>query len=167
MSILRGWSVGANACRVRADWIGMPEIVLFPWSEPDRPAWNPLTEEVENKWRLAAPDRCLKNWAYLGMPPRTATPVLRSPDAVAFRIDEDKVTLCDLRTDKVYGLEGVGADMWRALAAYGDLDAAADYLLARFDADASMLCADLRSFANDLLATGLLEPASTPEDVTQ
>ena len=98
-------------------WIGMPEIVLFPWSEPDRPAWNPLTEEVENKWRLAAPDRCLKNWAYLGMPPRTATPALRSPDAVAFRIDEDKVTLCDLRRDKVYGLEGVGADMWRALAA--------------------------------------------------
>jgi hypothetical protein len=146
-------------------WIGVPEIVLFPWNEPDRPAWNPLTEEVEDDWHLAAPDRCLKNWAHLGMPPRIVTPTLRSPDAVAFSLKEGKVTLCDLRTEEVYGAEGVGADMWRALAAYGDLDVAADYLLSRYQVGETQLRSDLRAFACELLAKGLLERVNEPSDI--
>ncbi len=144
-------------------WIGLPELVIFPWNEPDRPVWNPLTEELEDNWRLTAPDRCLKNWARLGAPPSTeAQPTLRSPDAVAFSVGNGKVILCDLQTEQVYGLEDVAADMWRALTAYGDLDVAAEYLLSQYEVDQTRLRKDLRAFADHLLAKGLLERVHEP-----
>ncbi len=143
---------------LRCYWQGLPELVILPWSEPDRPVWNPQTGQVEDDWRLAAPDRCLKNWARLGVPPREVDRVtLRSADPVAFNLAEDRVILCDLRTEQVYGLEGVAAEMWRALAAYGDLDVVAGYLLDRYDVPDSRLRADLETFVAELLAKGLLE----------
>ena len=148
-------------------WIGLPELVIFPWNEPDRPVWNPLTDEVEDSWRVTAPDRCLKNWARLGVPPSAeAQPTLRSPDEVAFNLLDGKIILCDLRTEQVYGLEDVAADMWRVLAAYGDLDVAGDYLLSQYDVDEVRLRGDLNAFANELLAKGLLEPVDEPGDAT-
>lgn len=140
-------------------WMGLPEMVIFPWSEPDRPVWNPVTQRVEEGWWLTSPDRCLKNWARLRVPPRTvARPTLRSPDGVAFHLDDDRILLCDLRTEQVYGLEGVAADMWRALVGYGDLEVSAAYLAPQYDVDEGQLRRDLRAFADELLSKGLLEP---------
>ncbi|MGC8786818.1 MAG: PqqD family protein, partial [Anaerolineae bacterium] len=146
-------------------WMGLPEMVVFPWSEPDRPVWNPEAERVEEGWWLTAPDRCLKNWARLGIPPNDqAQPTLRSPDGVAFHFDADKIVLCDLRTELVYGLEGVAADMWRALAGYGDLEVAAAYLTSLYKVDEHRLRSDLQTFVDELLAKGLLEWIDEPSD---
>lgn len=146
-------------------WMGLPEMVVFPWSEPDRPVWNPVTERVEEGWWLMPPDRCLKNWARLKVPPSAQVqPTLRSPDGVAFHFDDDKIVLCDLRTELVYGLEGVAADMWRALVGYGDLRVAAEYLLALYEVEEQRLWSDLQAFADELLSKGLLERIDEPGD---
>nr|MBC7244662.1 PqqD family peptide modification chaperone [Chloroflexota bacterium] len=149
-------------------WMGLPEMVIFPWSEPDRPVWNPVSEQVEEGWWLTAPDRCLKNWARLGVPPRAqAQPTLRSPDEVAFHFDDEKVVLCNLRTEQVYGLEGVAADMWRALVGYGDLEVAAQHLASLYEVDEQRLWSDLQTFASELLAKELLERIDEPGDTEQ
>jgi hypothetical protein len=140
-------------------WFGLPEGVAFPWSEPDHPYWNAETHTIEDDWRFTAPDRCLKNWTRLGLPPCLETRrTLRSPDAVAFRIRDDHVALYDRRSDDVYGLDGVAADMWRAVVAYGDVDKAMAFLLDRYQVQESDLRADLHRFIEDLSAGGLLEP---------
>lgn len=144
-------------------WIGISELVIFPWNEPDRPIWNPETNQVEDNWRLASPDRCLKNWGKLGLPPRQETnPTVRIPDQVAYTINQDDITLCNLDDETVYGLNSTAADIWRALAAYGDLAAAKDYLLELYDVDEAQLTADIHSLTDTLLAKGLLEPVNAP-----
>jgi hypothetical protein len=140
-------------------WIGLPELVIFPWNEPDRPVWNPETNQVEDHWRLASPDRCLKNWGKLGLPPKLdIKAVVRIPDQVAYTVQREDVTLCNLADETVYGLDGVAADIWRALAAYGDLSATRDYLLEIYAVDAERVTADIHSLVESLLAKGLLEP---------
>jgi hypothetical protein len=139
-------------------WIGIPEFVVLPWNEPDRPVWNPATGQIEDNWRLAPPNRCLKNWARLAMPAYADTqPTLRIPENVAYNLLEDQVVLYDKRNDQVYGLEGVSAAMWRALAAYGDLRIAAHHLSNQYDVDKARLQSDLNSFTNQLLDRNLLE----------
>ena len=145
----------------RLYWLGLPEIVIFPWNEPDRPAWNAETKEVEDNWRLASPDRNLKNWGKLGVPPRLGTKAaVRIPDHVAYTIQQDDVTLCNLEDEVVYGLSGPTADIWRGLAAYGDLSATRDYLLDLYEVDAKRLTADIQSLVETLFTKGLLEPVN-------
>jgi hypothetical protein len=140
-------------------WVGLSELVIFPWNEPDRPVWNPETNQVEDHWRLASPDRCLKNWGKLGLPPKLdIKAVVRIPDQVAYTVQREDVTLCNLADETVYGLDGVAADIWRALAAYGDLSATRDYLLEIYAVDAERVTADIHSLVESLLAKGLLEP---------
>jgi hypothetical protein len=140
-------------------WVGLPELVIFPWNEPDRPVWNPEINQIEDNWRLASPDKCLKNWGKLGLPPRMeTTPTVRIPDQVAYTIQQDDVTLCNLDDETVYGLSGSAADIWRGLAAYGDLAATKDYLLELYEVDEAQLTADIQSLTDTLLAKGLLEP---------
>jgi len=67
------------------------------------------------------------------------------------------VVLHDAETDKVVGLDGVAADMWRALAAYGDPEAAMDYLLAHYEVDEGVLRSDLDRFIAELVDRGLLD----------
>jgi hypothetical protein len=144
-------------------WIGLPELVIFPWNEPDRPVWNPETKRVEDNWRLASPDRCLKNWGKLGLPPRLGTKAtVRIPDQVAYTIQQVDVTLYNLADETVYGLGGPTADIWRGLAAYGDLTATRDYLLDLYDVSPERLTADIQSLVETLLAKGLLEPVNDP-----
>lgn len=146
-------------------WIGLPEMVIFPWNEPDRLAWNPETNQVENNWRLASPDRCLKNWALLGMPPRAdVKAAVRIPDPVAFSLQENDISLYNSRDDMVYGLSGVSADIWRGLAAYGDLSATRAHLLTRYEVDEARLTADIQSLVDTLFANGLLEAVDEATD---
>jgi hypothetical protein len=77
---------------------------------------------------------------------------------VAYSLTDELVTLCNLQTEQVYGLDGVGTEMWRALAAYGDTEVVAQHLLSRFDVDEVTLHRDLQAFVESLLAEGLLEP---------
>ena len=49
-------------------WVGMPDHICFPWGEPDRSFWNPVTRRMEDCWRIVPPERCLKNRLCSGRP---------------------------------------------------------------------------------------------------
>ncbi len=126
--------------------------------------WSAASDQPEDPWKLTPPDRCLRNWASLGLPAFAGVrPTLRSPDRVAYSLGRDSVLLCNLDDETVFALDGVAAAMWRALAGYGDIDAAATYLLERFEVDEEQLRNDLRSFAAELRGKGLLEAAGGPD----
>ncbi len=142
--------------RPDAYWIGLPEIVAFPWSEPDHPVWNPDTGTVDEGWRLAPPDQCLKNWAQLGLPPAPSRRTYNTAPGVAYQTGLDSILLCRLEDGAVFELQGVAADMWRALAAYGDLQASETYLLPRYQVSAADLRQDLQDFTAQLTRERLI-----------
>jgi len=55
--------------------------------------------------------------------------------------------------------EGVEADMWRTLIAYGSIDASLAYLAGRQGMNESSFRARLETFVEHLVAEGLIEPA--------
>jgi hypothetical protein len=144
-------------------WVGQSEWVCFAWNEPDFGFWNPVTESEENGWRFLPPDLCLKNRPSSGAHP---VPVQVQPQGkgtpkpsstVLFGEFEGQLAIGNLKTGESFVLEGVGADMWRAIVECGDLEEAADALLRTYDIDGATLRADLRTFVRDLLSQGLLE----------
>ena len=140
-------------------WLGQPDVVCFPWSEPDRPFWNPSSRNVESAWRFLPPHMCLKNKAELGLPPRSVSGrAWQVPTKLVVGQFDSVLWLCRLDTQQVYALDGTAADMWRALAVYGDLTTAAEYLLECYDVDKQQLDRDIAEFIEQLLAKGLLEP---------
>jgi hypothetical protein len=144
-------------------WLGLPDLVGFAWSEPDRPIWNPVSGALERGWRLLPPHSCLKARAELGPPPipvRAAT--WRVADGVVGAVQEGRIWLYSLDTDRVYSLEGIGADMWRALASWGSVEAGAAHLAGRYEASRETLRRDLESFAETLAGQRLLEAAGGP-----
>lgn len=138
-------------------WFGLHEPFSFPWSEPDLTYWNASREMYEDTWRFVAPNSCLRNWARLGLPVRSTQINWRLSQQVLYNLQVDRTTLCDLATDKVYNLHGVADKMWRAIVGYGDLTAAADYLLTQFDVSRADLSQDLKSFATKLQERGIIE----------
>lgn len=140
-------------------WIGIPERIAFPWTEPDTILFDPHSGEAVPGWRLVSPDRCLNNRRMLELPlRRDVTPELRVPDPVAFHLADERVSLCDLRSEECFSLQGPAALMWRALAAYGDVEAAAEYVTTQYDVSPAQALADTRRFAARLLELGLLVP---------
>ena len=138
-------------------WFGQPEAVAFPWNEPDSPLWNPGSGEIEQGWRLVPPHRCLGNRADLGIPPRLV--INRRwvvSDGVAIGVFEDRVHVAKLPSGEVYGFQGVAADMWCALASYGDVPAVVDHLLKVYQVDGVSLREDIERFLIELVALGLL-----------
>ena len=82
------------------------------------------------------------------------------PDVIAVEA-EDAVVLGRGDTAASFVLEGVAADMWRALAATGTRAAAGRQLSSVYDVDEASLVDDLDAFVADLHEAGLLaaEPA--------
>lgn len=142
-------------------WIGIPERIAFPWTEPDTVLWNPVTGQAEPGWRLSAPDRCLGNRRLLNLPLRPDVEgQFRVPDEIAYQLTDEGVNLCDLRTERCFGLQGTAASMWRALAAYGEAEAAAAYVSSQYAVLPAEALADTRQFLERLLALELFEPTS-------
>jgi hypothetical protein len=144
-------------------WVGQTEQVCFAWNEPDFGFWNPVTEREENGWRFVPPNLCLKNRSAsaahsvsVQFQPQGKGP-LGPSSRVLFGEFEGQVVIADLKTGESFVLEGVGADMWRVVVEYGNLEAAADALLKIYDVDGATLRADLRAFVEDLLSESLLE----------
>jgi hypothetical protein len=139
----------------------MTELIQLPWTEPDFPIWDAEREEWQSGWRLASPDRCLRNRQLLGIPNTPAAdPTWQVPDAVAFLLMEERVLLCHLDTRACLDLHGVGCAAWRALAAYGSIGPATDYLLSEYDVTRDRLQHDLSALAESLVDRGFLEPVS-------
>lgn len=140
-------------------WIGIPERIAFPWTEPDTILWHPVTGQAEPGWRLVSPDRCLGNRRLLNLPLRQdVVRQVRVPDEVAYQLTDQGVNLCDLRSERCFGLQGTAASMWRALAAYGEAEAAATYIAGQYAVLPMDALADTQQFLERLLALQLLEP---------
>lgn len=141
-------------------WLGLPDLVCFPWSEPDRPIWNPASEALEEGWRLLPPHRCLKARAGLGPPPLPVEePEWQVAAGVITLTRGERIWLYSLTTDQVHALAGTGAEMWLALATWGSIDAGVRYLAGRYEAEESTLRRDLETLAARLVESRLLEPA--------
>ncbi|MCC7040826.1 MAG: PqqD family protein [Burkholderiales bacterium] len=65
------------------------------------------------------------------------------PDTVLSTELDDEGVLLNLETGEYFGLDDVGLDFWKALAAHGEVGAARGALLARYDVAEDVLARDL------------------------
>ncbi len=160
------WAQQRERLPGRRYWLGAVEPIAFAWSEPDQVLWNERTQQLEDNWHRVSPRLCLDARVTLGIPLlEPLSGPLDVPPHVHWKIDKDEVILWHSQADQVYGLKGVAGAMWRALVAYGDLEAAVEYLLSQYDVDEARLRDDLSTFANELLAKGLLKRVDEPGDI--
>jgi hypothetical protein len=144
-------------------WIGSTEALCFPWNEPDRSFWNPITGRQEKAWKIVPPEFCSKNHPAPGITP---VPVQIQPEGkgplrpsarAVFGDLAGRIALCDLETGRCFGLEGVAAELWRALLVHGHPEAVASALQAEYDVPGEVFREDTRNFFEDLEARGLIE----------
>lgn len=88
------------------------------------------------------------------------TRVALSNDVLVQEVEGEAVLL-DLKSEQYFGLNEVGVQLWRALEANPDLDAAHRRLLDLFEVEPDRLADDLVSIIADLEKAGLVatEPA--------
>ncbi|MHC1688622.1 MAG: PqqD family protein [Methanothrix sp.] len=143
----------------RRYWIGRSEYICFAWNEPDRLFWNPVTYKVESGWHLLSPELCLKNTA-------ESIPVSIQPDAkgplcpaekILYVCHESEVLIGNMQSGESIRLDGVGADIWKAIVKSGERDEIIEMILKDYEIDETSLRADLSDFIKDLLERGLLE----------
>ncbi len=145
-------------------WFGHPQLIAFPWSEPEQILWDDEKGAVEVGWRVVSPEKCLKNRALLGPPAldREARR-FRFPVGIAFGLFENGYLVCRLENEEVYRLDNVAGAIWGAIGTLGDVDAAARHLSTVFDTDEATLASDSNSMLSRLVDAGLLERAAPAE----
>jgi coenzyme PQQ synthesis protein D (PqqD) len=82
--------------------------------------------------------------------------VLSASEYVLVRKAGDETVLLDLRTERYYGLSGVGARFWELVEARTTFGDAVDMLRSEYDVADPTLTADLVALATDLRDNGLL-----------
>lgn len=78
------------------------------------------------------------------------------PDSVLLREVADEAVILNLDSESYFGLDAVGARMWRALIDADSIQAACDLLLVEYDVEAEQLRHDLSEFIDKLLQHGLI-----------
>ncbi len=150
----------------RGYWYGDYAPFGFAWNEPDVGFRNPVTGTHEVTWSLLPPEKCLKNrvrWIPEAAriqenidgpgPIVVACGVLHADfgDTVLVgRIDQKG-------TGQTHVLDGLGAEIWRALIATGDTEPAQTALQAMHDVDAATLGREVRILSEAFFIAGLLE----------
>jgi Coenzyme PQQ synthesis protein D (PqqD) len=76
---------------------------------------------------------------------------------VVFRELGDEAVLLNLRTGSYFGLDAVGARIWRLVEQHGSLARVLDALLAEYDVESYILGRDLLELAERLCTNGLSE----------
>ncbi len=84
-----------------------------------------------------------------------ASVIERAPDQLATEV-ADEVVLLGLRNSRYFGLDGVGADVWRWLEQPMRFDALVDAVLAEYDVEQEPARVDLVAFLRELEAEGLV-----------
>jgi hypothetical protein len=82
--------------------------------------------------------------------------VARAPEQLSTEI-ADEVVLLGLRRSRYFGLEGVGATVWKCLVEPQRFDFLVDAVVREYDVDRSPAAADLTLFLRELEAEGLVE----------
>lgn len=80
-------------------------------------------------------------------------------DAVLYQELEDEVVLLNMENQQYYGLNDIGAEMWKCLLELGNVAVAGDRLCDSYETDPTVVRADLESLVRDLLSAGLLKAA--------
>ena len=143
-------------------WIGQPEHVGYPWSEPDVGVWNPVTDQEEPGWSVMPPELCLAHrstadrGALRCQLQRTPTGCVAAAEHVVHGLFGDDVVIADLAASATYGLEGPAAAIWRTLLETGDEAAAAAAVAAAYDVDPATALQDVHSLVAELRSAGLL-----------
>lgn len=84
---------------------------------------------------------------------------LKIPDQVVTRQVGDETVILNLQSGTYFGLDPVGSRFLELLEAEGALAAVIARMLEEFDVTEMQLEADLLRLADEMLASGLLEPA--------
>ncbi len=87
------------------------------------------------------------------------THVSPSPSVYA-RAFGAEIVLLDFGKGEYFGLDEVGADIWRRLEAGDDIGAAADHLAAHYAVDRDEALRDIVDLVSELRSYGLVEAAS-------
>jgi hypothetical protein len=83
------------------------------------------------------------------------------PDSVLYQELEDEAVLLNMANQQYYGLNDVGAQMWKSLAEAGSIADAENLLLGMYEIEQPKLRSDLETLVRDLLKAGLLTPADS------
>lgn len=151
----------------RCRWVGLPDHVCFPWSEPDIAIWNPVTEREELGWRIVPPSACLKNRARAGKAPERLQVqtepegAFRLPETLLYGTLDDGVVIADTDAGTAFRLEGVAAAMWHALLDHPTHEDALSTLQSTYRVNRATLHNDLKDFTQRLQQHGLLLPPVT------
>ena len=154
----------------RVYWLGRPEHLCFPWSEPDFTVWNEAEEREEPGWRIAPPEACLKNrYEFMGRRPavqvqdRSTAAVPLATGSFHAKLEGD-VILANVDTGKAVRLGGVAGELWTALLRNGRPASAADALANDYDIEAARIAADARTLLDDLRERGFLEQSTSERE---
>jgi hypothetical protein len=80
-------------------------------------------------------------------------------DSVLYQELEEEAVLLNIANQQYYGLNDVGAQMWKSLTEAGSIAAAEDRLADMYEIERPILRSDLEALVRDLLKAGLLTSA--------
>ena len=80
-------------------------------------------------------------------------------DAVLYQELEDEVVLLNMANQQYYGLNDIGAEMWKCLLESGNVATAGERLCRSYETDPTVIRADFEGLVRDLLSAGLLKAA--------
>lgn len=148
-------------------WIGQPEHLVFPWSEPEEAVWDEARETEAPALGLAPPELCLSRrargpGAEVHVLPRGRGPLVPSPELLWGSLDGVTV-IRDCERDRALALEGTAAAMWEALMAEESLERAARRVARSYDAVRERVRHDLDAFVSGLRDRGILVDAHSTD----
>jgi hypothetical protein len=82
---------------------------------------------------------------------------VRAPDHVLVRELGDEAVLLDIESEEYFGLDDIGAAMWKALTTTSSVEEAYNGLLEEFEVETTILHQDLNQFVDRLTTTRLLK----------
>ncbi len=87
----------------------------------------------------------------------TFTAKISIGDSVLYQELEDEIVLLNMANQEYYGLNDVGAEMWKSLMEAGNVAEAGDRLAAKYAVDDAVIRADLETLVRNLIAAGLVK----------
>lgn len=82
---------------------------------------------------------------------------LSVPADVLVNVIDGQAVLLNLKTERYFGLDEVGTEMWRVLTSSDSIESACTALLAEYEVEPERLRADVLDLAQTLIENGLLE----------
>lgn len=83
---------------------------------------------------------------------------------VLYQEVQDELVLLNLKSQKYYGLDSIGARMWHLLVEQGDTGAVADRICSEYDADRGQVLHDLQAMIHEFHAAGLVRARTAGDE---